>query len=132
MNVDAKFKDGIFRRDYPQIIAINRHQCTILPVRLSYNASGLAAGTVLGQNSVNSEYAAYSSGGASGLDTAKCVLLDPADVTEFPSTTGSLLSRALFGGSVYKAKLVGLDSNGETDLGAKTIKDATGVEILKF
>ena len=43
-----------------------------------------------------------------------------------------MTARVVVGGEVYKANLLGLDSAAETDLKARTIKDASGVEILKF
>lgn len=131
-NLDASFSGNIFHVDHPMIIAQNRRLATILPVRLAYSSSGYSAGTVLARNSVSGEYAAYDNGASSGLDTAKAVLFENINSSEFGSTTGSTLARAIFGGEVYKDKLVGLDSNAETDLDAKTIVDATGVNVLKF
>lgn len=131
-NIDIKFDGESFRKDHPIILSTNRQLATILPVRLAYHASGYEAGRVLGRNSVSGNYERYDNGGSSGLDTAKCVLFEGHAVDEFDSSTGTVIARGIFGGEVFYGKLVGIDSNGETDLGARRIIDATGVEIMKF
>lgn len=130
---DARFKSEVFRKDHPMVIAQNRHLATIEAVRLAYNASGYKAGRVLGRNTVSLQFAEYSNGASSGLDTASCVLFEDVDVSEFDGgSTGSVLARAIFGGELFEDKLLGLDSNAKTDLGARTIVDATNVNVLKF
>lgn len=131
-NIDAKFSGEIFRKDFPMVIAQNRQLASLLPVRLAYNSGGYVAGQVLARNSVSGQYANYNNSGSSGLDTASCVLFESHDVTEFESATGSLTAVGIFGGEVFKDKLVGLDAPGITDLAAKTIIDATGINVLKF
>jgi len=59
-------------------------------------------------------------------------LHEDVDVTEFLSTTGTSFARGIFGGEVFKDKLHDLDSTAISDLGAKTIVDATGINVLKF
>lgn len=130
---DAVFDGEVFRKDHPMVIAQNRHLATIQAVRLAYNASGYVAGRVLGRNSVSGQYANYDNGGASGLDTAVCVLFESIDVSEIDGgSTGSVIARAIFGGELYEDKLLGLDSAAKTDLGSRSIIDATGVTVLKF
>lgn len=130
--MDIKFNSEVSRKDIPLIIAKNRHLADIGSVRLPYDEDGYPAGQVLGRNSVNGQYGKYDNGGASGLDTARCVLLEEVPAERFDSDTGSFLTRALFGGFVFKDNLVDLDANAETDLGAKTQIEADGVSIMKF
>lgn len=127
----VRFNTGL-QRNWKQIIACNRHLATILPVRVSYDANMQETGLVLARNSVSTVYSAYDSGGASGLDVAKAVLLDTVYPTDFAATSGTALANAVFGGELYVSKLIGYDSGALTDLGGKVIIDATGVEILKF
>lgn len=133
-NVDAKFKGEIFRKDHTMIIAQNRHLASLLPVRLAYNASGYQAGRVLARNTVSGLYEEYASGGSSGLSTAACVLFEDHAAAEMDATTGTVLARGIFHGDVFKDKLLGLDSTAEGQLGygAKTIVDATGINVLRF
>lgn len=126
------FLSEVFRNDNPIIIAQNRQLATIQAVALAYNASGYVAGRVVARNTVSTNYENYSNSGSSGLDTAAGVLFESVDVSEFPSTTGTVLARVIFGGEVFKSKLTGLDTAAETDLGARTIIDVTGVSVLKF
>jgi hypothetical protein len=132
MNLDAKVDTEIFRKDHPIILASNRHLATIYGVRLAYDASGYKAGTVLGRNSVDGTYAAYSNSASSGLDTAASILFEDVPAELFPATTGTAVARGIMGGEVFKAKLTGLDASAITDLGARTIIGADGVEVLKF
>lgn len=134
MNTDVIINNEVDRYDYPMILAQNRVQAVINPVRLRYNAAGYAAGQVLARNTGDDLYEKYDSGGASGTDVAAAILLFPKGAESFQPqvASGSTIARAVFGGLVYKDKLVDLDSDAEDDLGARTIKDATGIEILKF
>ncbi len=127
--LDAFTSQEIFRKDHPMILASNRHLASIKPVRLAYDADGYVAGQVLGRNSVSGYFQKYDSGGASGLDTATCILFE--EVTAAASS-GTTIARGIFAGEVYKSKLTDLDSGAETDLKARTIVDATGIEVLKF
>lgn len=131
-NLDALFNGEIFRKDHPIIIAQNRHLATISPVRLAYHASGYEAGRVLARNSVSGYYERYDNGASSGLDTATSVNLDAVDATDFPSATGTVLARAVFGGELYESKLTGLDANAKTDLGSRSLVLADGTTVLKF
>lgn len=133
-SLDAKFSGEIFRKDHPMILASNRQLASLLPVRLAYDSDGYAAGTVLGRNTVSTFYEAYDNGASSGLDTAACILFEAVPAEEFDGTAASSTTMAvgIFGGEVYKDKLVGYDSNAKTDLNAREIIDATGVTTVKF
>ena len=131
MNTDAKFSGSIFRKDNPQIISSNRQLAVLHGIRLAYSATGYKAGRVLARNSVSGIYDAYDSAGASGLDVAKAILLEGLQAEDTVSASGAVVP-ALFGGEVFKDKLVGLDSDAITDLDAKTIIDGSGTQILKF
>lgn len=133
--IGADFNGSIFAKDFPIIIATNRASAILNPVRLRYNADGYAAGTVLARNTTDGLFQAYDDGASSGLNTASCVLFEPHGAEDFDSTasTGSCMAVGIFGGcTLFEAKLVGLDANAKTDLGAKSIIDATGVTTLKF
>lgn len=130
--LDAKFSGEIFRKDHPQVIAQNRHLASILPVRLTYDAAGYQAGVVLARNTVSGFFSKYVDGSASGLGTAACVNMQEVRTTDFESATGSSLAKGIFAGELFKDKLSGLDTAGETDLKARTIIDATGISVLKF
>lgn len=131
-STDVSFNGEIFRHDRSLIISTNRQLASLLGVRLAYDANGYEAGRVLGRNTSTGLYEKYDDGGSNGVDTARCVLLEKKDVTDFASTGDSQAAVAVFGGEVYKDNLVGLDSNGETDLGAKTLVLPGSVTILKF
>lgn len=133
--IGADFNPNVFSRDYPMVIATNRSSAILNPVRLRYDADGYKAGTVLARNTTDGLFQKYNDAGASGINTASCVLFEPVGPTEYdgPAATGSAMAVGIFGGcTLFKDKLVGLDANAITDLGARTIIDATGVTTLKF
>lgn len=133
--IGANFNPNIFHKDNPIIIATNRASAILNPVRLRYNASGYPAGTVLARNTTDGLFERYDDGASSGLNTASCILFEGHPVEDFDGTgaTGSCMAAGIFGGcTVFEDKLLGLDANAKTDLGAKTIIDATGVKTLKF
>lgn len=133
--IGADFNANVFSKDYPIVIATNRSSAILNPVRLRYQADGYAAGTVLARNTTDGLFQAYDDAGSSGTNTAACVLFEPHDVGDFDGTgaTGSTMAVGIFGGcTLFEAKLVGLDAAAKTDLGARSIIDATGVTTLKF
>jgi hypothetical protein len=133
--VDLTFNGSIFRKDFPVIIATNRASAIMLALRVRYQADGYIAGTVMARNTTDGWFQAYDDGGSSGINTARCVLFESLAVEDFDAETalGSTTAVGIFGGCLlYKDKLVGLDANAETDLGAKTIIDASGTTLLKF
>lgn len=130
--LDASFSGQIFRKDHKPIIAQNRLLASILPVRLAYSVNDYIAGTVLARNTTSGNYQPYVSGGASGTGTAACVLFEGHGVNEFASSGDTTAARGVFGGEVFKDNLIGLDSGAITNLGAKTIIDATGINVLKY
>lgn len=129
---DAANSTEIFRKDHPIILACNRHQALILPIRIKAKPADdtkYAAGTVMAKNSVDGFFYAYNDAGASGLNVAKCILLH--DV--FPAVLNTDMGDAAFGGVVWYDKLVGIDAAGITDLGGRRIVDSSGLgELLKF
>lgn len=129
MDLDANVNNQIFRKDYPVIIAKNRHLASLAPVRLVSTGSDYQAGTVLAKNSTSGLFQAYANGGASGTGTAVCVLMET--ITDDP-VNGSMVGRGIFAGELYKDNLVGLDSGAITNLGAKSYQASDGVNILKF
>lgn len=135
-NTGGSFKAEIFRNNQDLVIATHRHTALILPVRLRYDASGYQAGEVLGQNNVDFTYGKYDDNtGASGLNAAKCILMEDHPVEDFDAATaaGSTMAAGIFGQcTVFKDRLTGWDSNAATDLGAKEITDATGTTVIKF
>jgi hypothetical protein len=129
---DIKFSSEIFRKDNPMIIAKRRELADIGSVRLAYDADGYEAGRVVARNSTSGLYQKYVDGSASGLGTAAAVMFEAVAAGEFASSGDTLLSRGIFKGFLYKDKLVGLDAAGETDLKARTIVEADGVNVLEF
>lgn len=130
-NLDASFNPSVFRKDFPMILATNRHLATLLPVRLVYDSAGYLAGQCLARRS-DGLYVKYATGGASGTGTAVGFLFAPIGVDEFPSATGTAMERMVAGGELYSSLLVGNDSTANTQLNARQITDATGTTIYKF
>ena len=133
MNLDAKFDGQAFRRDFVEIIAQNRHLATIGPVRMENDGTDYLAGQVLAKRT-NGLFCKYDNGGASGADTAVCVLMQPAVYPQDfgVAGTGTNVNTAVFGGELLQAKLTGLDANAITDLGGRSFTDATGIQVFKF
>lgn len=127
-SLDAAVSTEIFRKNHPVILACNRHQAHMVPVRLAYVAGGYKPGQVIACNSVDGTYAKYDDGASSGLDTAVGILNHEAE----PASGDTEAAVMIAGGKVFEAKLIGLDANGKTDLKSRTITDATGVAILSF
>lgn len=127
-----QFQSEVFRKNHKMIIAQNRHLATIGPVRLVHSSTGYLAGQVLARDPADGLFKNYDDAGASGVATASCVLLEDVDSTEMSGSTGTAVARAVFGGELYEDKLVGLDANAKTDLKARTIVDALGINVLKF
>lgn len=132
MNLDAKVNNQLRRNDFAIIIALNRHLATLLPVRLTNDTTDIKAGTVLGRITASGLYKRYNDSNSDGSEVAACVLMDDALQEDYPSATGTCLSRGIFTGEVFQDKLVGFDAAAKVDLGGRTIIDASGVNILKF
>jgi hypothetical protein len=128
MNLDANINNSLTRKDYPQIIAKNRHLASLTGARLKGVAADYAAGTVLAKNSVDSLFYAYDNNASSGLNTAVGVLMET--ITDNGEAT--LVGRMLVSGELLKDNLTGLDSGAITDLGARSYTGSDGVNILKF
>lgn len=135
-NLDANVNNQIFRKDFAIIIALNRQLATIQPVRIANDSTDMLAGTVLGRRTSDGIYKRYNSGNSDGSQTAACVMFEDVLQDDFnaqaPALTGFALTRGIFAGYVFQAKLTGLDAGAITNLGGRTIIDASGVSILKF
>src|ERR1700733_3107341 len=104
MNFDAEVNNQIFRKDYQQILAINAHLATILGARVAYRAGGYNAGQVLASNGATPPvFSAYSA--VSGSQNAAAILLDQIVDDGTVASTGTWLSRGVFGGEVYQTQL---------------------------
>lgn len=122
----------VFRKDHRLIIAKNRHLASIAPIVLAYTAAGYVAGTVLARNTNSGIYQAYDDTlAASGVNTAACVLLDDVAVEDFNGNT-STSAQAITKGELYYDNMVGIDSNGITDLGGKIFVDGFNNNIFMF
>jgi Bacteriophage lambda head decoration protein D len=131
MNLDARINNELTRNDYPIIIAMQRHLATILPVRLVNTGADYKAGTVVGRVTATGLYKAYNDSNSDGSEVAKAILFEDVVATDVPASTNAV-ARGIFSGYVFKDKLVGLDAAAIGDLQAKTVTDASGVDILKF
>lgn len=136
-SLDAGFTSEVTRRDDPNIIALNRQQARFLGVRLAYMSGGYLAGTVLGKNSVSGLWMAYNDSGSSGENSAVAILEKPVPEGAFVDTTAqsasnSVVVPAIFGGTVFYDKLVGIDANGVTDLKGRQFTDVTGASLMSF
>jgi hypothetical protein len=127
--IDATTSGNIFRKDYPMVIAQNRQHAVLIGVRLAYNPSGWIAGQVVARNSVSGYWDAYSNGASSGLGTAAGVLFH--DLLDAPSGMAAA-AQIIVKGELYQQKLIGLDSNAISNLGARSVTDGAGTQILMF
>lgn len=134
-SIDLKYSGSIFRKNFPIILACSPALALLLPVRLVYNSAGYVAGEVLARNTTSGLYQKYVDGAASGTGTASAVLFEDHPVGDFDGTsaaTSTTIARGIFAGVVFQSKLTGLDAAAITDLGGKSIIDASGVTTLKF
>lgn len=127
--IDANSSGQVFRKSFPMVLACSRQLATFLPVRLAYDSNGYLAGTVLARNTTSGYYQKYALSGPSGTGKAACVLF--SDVLD-ASASENRLAQGVFSGRFYQASLVGLDAGAITDLGAKSVTDASGTQILFF
>lgn len=131
MNIDAKVNNEIKRNDFAIIIALNRHLADLQPVRLKNVGAAYQAGLVLGRITASGLYAAYNDSNSDGTQVAAAVLMEDVAL-EDQTASGNPVARGIFAGYVFQDKLTGLDAAAKVDLGARTIIDASGVNILKF
>lgn len=130
-NLDAQFNGSIFRRSFPQIIATNVHLATLLGVRLAFDSGGYAAGVCLARRT-DGLFVKYTNGGASGTGTAVAFLYAPVDVSDFPSTTGTVLERGVFTGELVDSLLTGNDATADGQLSARRFTGSDGITIYSF
>jgi hypothetical protein len=137
--IDAGFNGEVFRRDYKVVIAMKREMAIIRPVRLApkVGSGDYVAGQVLakyGNTAGNLEglFVDYDDAGASGRETAQCILLSDVKSEPESSAASGRLGLGLFSGFVLKASLIGFDNAAGTDLKASEWSDAQGVDIVKI
>lgn len=124
---DASFNGQIFRKDYKQVIASNRHLASIKAIKTELEVE-LMPGQVMARDTGDGLFKKYSAVSGGSYDSV-CVLLDHLTEGE---ATGTSIMKAIFGGEVYNSALIDFDSNAQDDMGAKVITDALGDSIVKF
>lgn len=127
--IDAQINQEIFRKDWPNVIAMRRELASIQPARLALVSGGYLGGQVLARNDSTGLWEKFSA--ASGTYDAKGILFEDVSEEELGATGGGL-ARVITSGFVYTDKLVDYDSEARTDLLAKDIVDATGISVTKF
>jgi len=127
--IDFVTSGQIFRKDNRMVIAMNRHQASIMGVRMAYEANGYIAGQVLARNSVSGLHCKYATAGSSGTDAAVGVLFN--DVSDMPAS-GTDLGQMIVKGQLFEDLLIDLDSAAKVDLGARSVINGSGVTILMF
>ena len=86
----------------------------ILPVTIAPNANEIAIGTILGMVTATKLFVPYSKDATDGSNKAKAVLSETVPASTVPQNA-SAFAKAIF----YKDKLIGLDAQAITDLGAR-------------
>jgi hypothetical protein len=119
----------VFRKDYRMVLAMNRHQAAIIPVRLAYDAAGYVMGQVIARNTTSGLWSKYVTAGSSGTDTAVGILFN--DVQDMPAS-GTDLGQLIVKGQVFEDACIDLDSAAKVDLGARSVITGTGATILMF
>lgn len=127
--LDAVVNNEIFRQDQQAIIAMRRDLATLQPVRLKLESGGYTKGQILAKNTVTGLFEKFSS--ASGTYQASCVLFEDISADDQPSTGGAL-ARALTSAYVFKDKLIDYSATAKTQLQARDISDASGIDVTKF
>lgn len=130
--LDAQVNNSIFRKDFPSIIAMRRDLASIQPVRLVLNAGGYVQGQVLGRIVSGGNAGMYDKfSNVSGTSTATMILFENITSDDQP-TTGGALARGLSAGYVFTDKLIDYSATAKTQLLAKDITDASGINVTKF
>ena len=124
MSFGPSFSSPETRVDRPQIEAVDLAQCRYIPI-VAGGAAAYPAGQVMARLTADDTYEAYNGGGAGGLEIAVGVLVDDVD-----ASAADVPARLLYIGTVYQAKLTGLDAGGITDMGARSITNARGEALL--
>lgn len=137
--VDAFTSGNVYTPNFKSVIATKRELAVLLPVRLAPNtlSADYQAGTVLAQynssaGSLQNYYVNYVNSAGSAQGTAVCILNEFCSNQALTSAASTPLSVAVFSGILWKNLLVGLDSNAISNLGGKSITDATGNILFKF
>lgn len=125
------YQGDIFHYDQPIVIATNRGSAVMDGVRLRYNSAGYPAGQVLAKNNVDNLFQKYNGSGASGIDTASCILFQAVKAEDFPGTTGTVLASGIVAGcTLFKDKLTGYDADVMADLKGREFTGSDGVTIV--
>lgn len=133
--LDARFKGEIFRQDYPQIIAMDRHLAKLIPARFQYSAAVLQAGQAVGRRTADGYFYPYMQSATGGEGTGVGVLLDYLDFTGATGSGangyGTRMGRVCVGGApLFNANLVGATGNFLSDVKGRVVTDATGTALL--
>lgn len=126
---DAVVNNEIFRKDFPDVIALRADLAILQPVRLKLNNDGWLAGQVLVRDSGDGLFGKYSA--LSGSGDASLVLAENVPASDQPATGGAS-ARGISSGYLKKEKLIDYDSGAKDELGAREILDASGATIVKF
>ena len=119
----------IFRKDNRIVIAQNRHQAAIVPVKLAYLSDGYVAGQCLSLNSTSGLWNKYVANGSSGTDTCVGVLLnDVLNMSTGVAEVGQMIAK----GQVFASLCVDLDADAVVDLKGRSVVDAIGNTILMY
>lgn len=130
-DLGPNYLTSLQRYDDVNIIAANRQLCQIFGVAVYYSATDLVAGTIMAADSSKSgAYVPYASGGSNGTNVAMCVLERTLHAEDFQSTTGTAFVQGIFSGAVFFDKLVGYAAGVLTDMRAKKVTGADGVNVL--
>lgn len=130
MNLDAKVDNEIFRKDFPIILALNRHLAKITPVRLAHDTDGYPAGQCLARNQSTGYFEKFSAVSGGSIDS-HCILFESIDGEQFTGSTGTAVGRGLVAADVYEDNCTDLDATFKTAIGGRTIVN-NGDNILSF
>lgn len=125
--LDAEFKTEIFRKDWPNVIAMRRQDAALQGARLKLEAGGYAAGQVVARNTSTKLFEKFSAVSGGSYDTVSVLFEDIAPFDQ--PTTGGALARIVTSGFVYKDVLLDYDASA---LSAREITDSSGVTVVKF
>lgn len=132
-SIDAEINNQIFRKDFPNIIAVRRDLANIEAGRLFNDGNDYLPGECLVRVTSTGMFKRWSAASGGTYDTP-CVLFETVSSYQFDSTvTGGALARIIFSSAgVYKSKLIDYDAGFKTAIGGKELTGADGVTVVKF
>lgn len=137
--LDAFTSGEIFRKNFKIVIATKRELALIRPVRLAPKVASDTSIYYPGQTLARytsgpyaGQFVDYSDAGASGRETATCILLSECYSQAADSAASAPLAQALFKGVVFKDALIGWDAAAKTDVNGRQIDDAQGISLIEF